>query len=347
MALLIRAEDAPDIITMEEAIDAVETGFRELGDNAELNAPRRRVMTREGARVSVHPGGVPSLGGIGVLAHSEFVATSTENQTYDHAGRPCVVLFDTRDSSLKGVLVGRFGVKGVPATRATQLRTSATSAVGTRHLAREDAAVLGLLGAGAEAQYHLLAFAAIRRFKQVKLFCRTPETRAAFCEEMQPLVSCELVPVDSARAAVEGADVVLTATNSNVPVFDGAWLKPGVHVTSIVGGNVGLMNAGLIKQRRREIDDATVQRADVIVANSREQAIQDQQGDFYEPVEKGILRWDQIGDLCDLLTGEIPGRTSPEQITLFKNNAGQGVADIAIASRIFDLASARELGVEF
>ena len=332
---------------MEEAIDAVEAGFRELGGNAELNAPRRRVMTREGARVSVHPGGVPSLGGIGVLAHSEFVATSTENQTYDHAGRPCVVLFDTRDSSLKGVLVGRFGVTGVPATRATQLRTSATSAVGTRHLAREDAAVLGLLGAGAEAQYHLLAFAAIRPFKQVKLFCRTPESRTAFCEEMQPLVSCELIPVDSAREAVEGADVVLTATNSNVPVFDGSWLEPGVHVTSIVGGNVGLMNAGLIKQRRREIDDATVQRADVIVANSREQAVQDQQGDFYEPVKKGILRWEQVGDLSDLLTGRIPGRTSPEQITLFKNNAGQGVADIAIASRIFELASAREIGIEF
>ena len=194
MALLIRAEDAPDIITMEEAIDAVEAGFRELGDNAELNAPRRRVMTREGARVSVHPGGVPSLGGIGVLAHSEFVAASTDNQTYDHMGRPCVVLFDTADASLKGVLVGRFGVKGVPATRATQLRTSATSAVGTRHLAREDATVLGLLGAGAEAQYHLLAFAAIRDFQQVKFFCRTPETRTAFCEEMQPLVSVRAGP---------------------------------------------------------------------------------------------------------------------------------------------------------
>ena len=347
MALLIRAEDAPGIITMEEAIDAVEAGFRELGGNAELNAPRRRVMTREGARVSVHPGGVPSLGSIGVLAHSEFVATSRDNQTYDHAGRPCVVLFDTRDSSLKGILVGRFGVKGVPATRATQLRTSATSAVGTRHLAREDAAVLGLLGAGAEAQYHLLAFAAIRNFTKVKLFCRTPETRTAFCQEMQPLVSCELVPVDSAREAVRGADVVLTATNSNVPVFDGSWLEPGVHVTSIVGGNVGLMNAGLIKQRRREIDDATVRRADVIVANSREQAIQDQQGDFYEPAEKGLLQWDRIGDLSDLLTARIPGRTSPEQITLFKNNAGQGVADIAIASRIFALASSREIGIEF
>ena len=165
MALLIRAEDAPDIITMEEAIDAVEAGFRELGDNAELNAPRRRVMTREGARVSVHPGGVPSLGGIGVLAHSEFVATSTDNQTYDHMGRPCVVLFDTADASLKGVLVGRFGVKGVSATRATQLRTSATSAVGTRHLAREDATVPGPARGGGRSQVPL---AGLRRHTRLQ-----------------------------------------------------------------------------------------------------------------------------------------------------------------------------------
>lgn len=347
MALLIRAEDAADIITMEDAIGAVETGFRELGDNPELNAPRRRVMTHEGARVSVHPGGVLSLGGIGVLAHSEFVATSAENQTYDHMGRPCVVLFDTGDASLKGILVGRFGIKGLPTTRATQLRTSATSAVGTRHLARKDAAVLGLLGAGAEAKYHLLAFATIRPFKKAKFFCRTPETRAAFCREMQPLVSCELEPVESAQEAIHGVDAILTATNSNVPVFDGSWLEAGMHVTSIVGGNVGLMNAGLIKERRREIDDTTVQRADVIIANSREQAIQDQQGDFYEPVEKGILHWDQVGDLSDLLSDRIPGRTAPDQITLFKNNAGQGVADIAIASRIFELARAKGIGIEF
>ena len=347
MAYLIRAEDAADVITMEQAIDAVEAGFRELGGNAELNAPRRRIMTREGARVSVHPGGVPSLRGIGVLVHSEFVAASADNQTYDHMGRPCVVLFDTRDASLKGVLAGRFGLGDLPATRATQLRTAATSAVGTRRLAREDAAVLGLLGAGAEARYHLRAFAAIRPFEQVKVFCRTPGTRAAFCREMQPLAPCELLPVDSAREAVRGADVVLAATNSNVPVFDGSWLEPGVHVTSIVGGNVGLMKAGLIGQRRREIDDATVRRSHVIVANSREQAIQDEQGDFHEPVEKGILHWDRVGDLSDLLTGRIPGRTRREQVTLFKNNAGQGVADIAIASRIFDLARARGIGTEF
>lgn len=347
MPYLIRAEEVEGLLTMEDAIDSVESAFRELDGNAELNAPRRRITTLEGARVSVHPGGVPGLGGIGVLAHSELVATSTATQTYHSMGLPCVILYDTRDASLKGILVGRFGLKEIKATRPTPIRTAATSAVGTRHLARTDAEVLGLLGAGAEAQYHLLACTEIRRLAKVKLFCRTRETRQAFRKTMQPLVNCEIEPVDNARAAVEGADVVMTATNSNVPVFDGAWLEPGTHVTSIIGGNIGLVRTGLIAQRRREIDDTAVKRSSVVVASSREQAIQDEQGDLYEPVERGILTWDRVGNLSELVAGRIPGRTGPREITLFKNNAGQGVADIAIASRIFTLARAAGIGIEF
>lgn len=347
MAYLIRAEEVEGILSMKDAIDAVESAFRELADNSELNAPRRRITTLDGARVSVHPGGVPGLGGIGVLAHSELVATSTATQTYHGMGRPCVILYDTADASLKGVLVGRFGLAEIEAARPTPMRTAATSAVGTRHLARRDARVLGLIGAGAEAKYHLLAFAKIRPFEKVRLFCRTRETRAAFCEAMQPLISPKIEPVEHAREAVEGADVVLTATNSNVPVFDGAWLEAGTHVTSIIGGNIGLVRTGLIRQRRREIDDTTVKRSAVIIANSREQAIQDEQGDLFEPVERGILTWDRVGNLSELVAGRIAGRTSPDEITLFKNNAGQGVADIAIASKIFTLARAAGIGLEF
>jgi len=347
LAFLIQSEDVEGILSMADAIDAVEAGFQELADNPELNGPRRRITTLEGARVSVHPGGVPGLGGIGVLAHSEFVAASAATQTYHGMGRPCVVLYDTKDASLKGILVGRFGLKEIEATRPTPMRTAATSAVGTRHLARTNVRVLGLLGAGAEAKYHLLAFTKIRQFEKVNIFCRTPETRAEFCETMQPLINCSIEPVDDPQAAVANADVVLTATNSNVPVFDGAWLEPGVHVTSIIGGNIGLVRAGIAKQRRREIDNTTVKRSDVIVVNSREQAIQDEQGDLFEPVEEGILTWDRVRDLSELVTGRIPGRTDTEQITLFKNNAGQGVADIAIASRIFTLARGAGIGQEF
>jgi ornithine cyclodeaminase/alanine dehydrogenase-like protein (mu-crystallin family) len=164
---------------------------------------------------------------------------------------------------------------------------------------------------------------------------------------MQKWVPFELKPVASARDALAGSDVVLTATNSNVPVFDGDWLEPGMHVTSIMGGNVGLVRAGVAATKRRELDDATIRRSSVIVVNSKEQAIADEQGDLFDPVHAGILSWDQVGELGALLNGGIRGRTAADQITLFKNNAGQGVADVAIACRVYALAREHGIGTEF
>lgn len=347
MPLLIRAEDVNGLLTMEEAIDAVEAGFRAWGQSPELNAPRKRIMTPEGVRVSVHPGGIPALGAIGVLAHSEHVAVSKEVQTYHNMGGPVTVLFDTRDASLMAVLVGRIGLKDLPPERPTPIRTAATSAVGTRWLAPQNAKVLGILGAGGEAKYHLLALSKVRKFQTAYVYCRTESTRREFCRLMQPLVSCEVKAATGAREVVEGADVLLTATNSNVPVFSGEWLRNGVHVTSIMGGNVGLVRAGVAATIRRELDDATIKRADVIVVNSREQAIQDEQGDLFEPVQKGILTWGRVGELGALLNGAIPGRASNQQTTLFKNNAGQGVADVAVAGLVYALARKNGIGMEF
>jgi ornithine cyclodeaminase/alanine dehydrogenase-like protein (mu-crystallin family) len=114
-----------------------------------------------------------------------------------------------------------------------------------------------------------------------------------------------------------------------------------------MGGNVGLVNAGIAAAKRRELDDATIRRSDVIVVNSLEQAIQDEQGDLYDPVQAGFLTWERVGELGALLNGVIPGRTGAKQITLFKNNAGQGIADVAIASKVFTLARNKGIGIEF
>jgi alanine dehydrogenase len=347
MPLLIRAQDVNGLLTIEEAIEAVEAGFKEWGKSPELNAPRRRITTPDGVRVSVHPGGIPSLGGIGVLAHSEHVAISKQVQTYHNMGGPVTVLFDTRDASLMAILVGRIAIKELPAERPTPIRTAATSAVGTRSLARQDSKVLGILGAGGEAKYHLLALSKTRRFQVAKVYCRTESTRHEFCRLMEILVPCELKPVSSAKEAVEGSDVLLTATNSNVPVFNGEWLQAGTHVTSIMGGNVGLVRAGIAATPRRELDDVVIKRSDVIIVNSKEQAIQDEQADLFEPVQAGFLSWDKVGELGALLNNTVPGRTDPNQITLFKNNAGQGIADVAIASKIYSLARQNGIGMEF
>jgi ornithine cyclodeaminase/alanine dehydrogenase-like protein (mu-crystallin family) len=120
---------------------------------------------------------------------------------------------------------------------------------------------------------------------------------------------------------------------------------PGQHVTTIIGSNIGLVQGGFTPRKRREIDDETVRRADVIVAASREQVIQDQQGDLYDPVQAGIINLDQIHDLGDALIGNTPGRTSDDQITLYKNNAGQGIADVALGGLVFRRARERDLGV--
>jgi hypothetical protein len=107
-----------------------------VGRSPELNAPRRRITTPAGVRVSVHPGGVPSVGGIGVLAHAEHVAVSKEVQTYHDMGGPVTVLFDVKDASLMGIVVGRIGIAEIEAERPTPMRTAATSAVGTLSGAR-------------------------------------------------------------------------------------------------------------------------------------------------------------------------------------------------------------------
>lgn len=345
MVLLLRPEELRGLIGVEEAIAAVEEGFRGWGQDPEVNAPRRRIHTPSGARVSVHQGAVPSLGATGLMSHCELVRVGAQTQEYHGGGHSVYVLYDAERGDLMAILIGEVAAAGMP-TGANALRTAATSAVGTKHLARSDATKLGIYGTGRQARNHLLAFAAIRPLKSVKVYSRDPEHRRSFCAEMSPRLSLEVRPVERPREVARDVDILLTATNSNAPVFDGSWLEPGVHVTSIVGSNVGLVRGGFIATKRRELDNTTIGRCDVIVVSSRDQVIQDEQGDLFDPVQEGIIRWEDAQDLSDLLAGRTQGRTSPEQITLFKNNAGQGVADVAIAARAYQVARERGLGLE-
>jgi ornithine cyclodeaminase len=141
-------------------------------------------------------------------------------------------------------------------------------------------------------------------------------------------------------------DIVLAATNASVPVFDGNWLEPGQHVTSIVGSNVGLVQGGFARAKRREIDDTTLTRMDVISVASKEQVMQDQQGDLYDPIERDIISADQLHEIGDILAGTAPRRGGDRQLTLFKNNAGQGIADVAIAARVYARARERGIGLD-
>ena len=333
--LLVSPEEILGVVTMSEAVEAVRLGFREWGENPQLNAPRRRIHIPTGVRVSVHQGGVPAAKATGLMTHCEWVKPMAEEQVYPRLNHPVIVLYDSTEGELKGIIVGEITCAELPHNIAvTGLRTAATSAVGTDLLARPDASSLALFGAAGQAKNHLLALMQVRRLKNVKVYSRNPENRKKFVVEMGPVTNLNITPVASPEEALRGVDIVLTATNSSVPVFDGSWLQPGQHVTTIVGSNVGLVKGGFTAAKRREIDDATLARSQVHGIVSIQQAVQDEQADIFDPVQRGVIRWEQLIEIGEILAGKKEGRTKAEQITFYKNNAGQGVADIALGAKV-------------
>ncbi len=342
---LICPNEVKGIVNMAEAIEAVRRGFREWGHNPQINAPRRRIHIPTGVRVSVHQGGVPGLGATGLMTHCEWVKPLSDHQEYPRLNHPVIVLYDAKEGELKAIIIGEVTCSELPDNVAvTGLRTAATSAIGTDILARKDAERVGLFGSAGQARNHLLALAKIRTLKEVKVYSRTAANCRRFAEAMGPLLNIDIRPVSSPEEAARGVDIILAATNSSVPVFDGRALEPGVHVTTIVGSNVGLVQGGFTKTKRREIDDATLKRSDVLSIASIQQAIQDEQGDFFDPVKNGVIRWEQVIEIGEILAGKKEGRTRPEQITLFKNNAGQGVADVALGALVLEKALSKGLG---
>jgi ornithine cyclodeaminase len=162
---------------------------------------------------------------------------------------------------------------------------------------------------------------------------------------MGAMVGIDMTPVDDPREVMRDVDIVICATNSNVPVFDGDWIEPGQHIVTVVGSNSALVKGGWLKRGRRENDDKTTQRADFIVTNHLESISQDEQAGLWEPLQEGLITWDKIFSLGAVLNGDHPGRTSDEQVTYHFNNNGTAAADLALAQIVYN--HAREDGRGF
>jgi ornithine cyclodeaminase len=215
-------------------------------------------------------------------------------------------------------------------------RVACTSALSVRALARADARVLGVLGSAGQAWAHVAATAAVRRLDAVRVYSPDAERRAAFAERVRRELGLAAMPVDSARAAVDGADIVVAATNTSEPVVHGRWLAPGTHVVSIVSGDR--------RTQRRELDDETMRRAALVVVHNRQAAIDQQQGDLAGPVERGILAWERMVELPELLAGTAAGRARDGDITVFKNNQGTALQFAAVAPLLYAAAKSRDVG---
>ena len=163
---------------------------------------------------------------------------------------------------------------------------------------------------------------------------------------MRTQADVEINGVNTPERAAAGADLICCATNTNVPALFGDWLEPGQHITSIVNSNKGVKEQAGLARARREVDDEVVRRSDLIMVNIREQSIVDEHGDLFEPVEAGIISWDQVIEIGEVLTGRASGRTSADQITLYKQNSDQGVGYMALANLVCDVAARHGIGTE-
>jgi ornithine cyclodeaminase/alanine dehydrogenase-like protein (mu-crystallin family) len=219
-------------------------------------------------------------------------------------------------------------------------RVGATSGLGIRALARPDATMAGLFGSGWQAETHLLTLLHVRpSIEEVRVFSPTASHRERFAQDMSARTGCRVVAVDDRRDAVAGCQIVTCATAAMEPCFDGSWLEPGTHVTSITSPDG-------TAPPRRELDDVTFDRAASITVTSKEQIHHDKQIDILGPVERGRISFEDIWEIGDLLLGNAPGRRSDDEITVFANNTGMGLQFAAVCARVLALAEREGLGRE-
>jgi ornithine cyclodeaminase/alanine dehydrogenase-like protein (mu-crystallin family) len=311
MVLLLRHEDVCASVTMADAIEAMERAFQEEGEGGVLLPPRINMKAGRGW-LRVGPVSLEKSGWMGFKAM---------NLAPGHGVRYQVHLYEASSGALLAIM---------DAQHLTTLRTGATSAVATKRLARPGAAVVSLLGSGAEARAQLDAMQALGIVKSARVFSPTAANRARLADDFRRQYDMDIAAVGSAREAVGGSDIVLAAVKSFQTVLYGEWLKPGMHVNSV----------GTARRDQREIDPVTFQRSAITVVDTRE-GVFGEAGDAV--AAKDVIRPEQVHELADLVVGKAPGRSSPDQITLFKS-VGTGVQDIALAAMIYERAAGQGRG---
>jgi ornithine cyclodeaminase len=232
-----------------------------------------------------------------------------------------LMLFDGETGELRALL---------NASEVTAIRTAAVSAVATRVLAREDAGDLAILGSGVQARSHLAALALVRRLRRVRVASLRFDRARAFAAEQQGRHDFPVEAVATAAEAVRGADLVVTATSAAEPVLRGEWIGTGTHL-NVVGASL---------PDRREVDGATMAAARVYV--DRRESAENEAGDYRLAVREGAIPKDHIrAELGEVLIGKAPGRSEPDEITLFKS-LGLAVEDLWSAAYLYERA--REAG---
>jgi alanine dehydrogenase len=306
--LYLTEADVEALLTPADALAAVEACFERMARGAVDNRPRYRHRLEE-ASFAVMSAADHELGRAGIKS---YVASAK-------GVRFVVALFDTAKAELLAV---------IDADKLGQLRTGAASGVAAKHLAKPDAATLGIIGCGWQAESQVASIReAVPSIEQVVAYCRTEKNLKRFCRKVK-------AEAGESHRDPAAQDIVVTATTSADPVLRGEWLQPGALVCAM-GANV---------PHHRELDNVVLDQAAFVCCDSVENA-KLESGDLIEPVEQGVLDWLEVYELHDVVGGEVPGRQSPDDIVVFKSN-GLAAWDVAAATRVVELAREQKVGTE-
>ncbi|HMF13057.1 MAG TPA: ornithine cyclodeaminase family protein [Gemmataceae bacterium] len=310
--LLLTEDDVRQVLTLEMALLAVEEGLRKLALDEALNVPRSRAQT-DHAMLHLLAGAAKTLGYVGYKAY----VTSRKGAQF-HVG-----LYDGKTGALLSIMQADY---------LGQVRTGAASGVATQYMARPEASEVGLFGTGKQARTQLQAVCQVRKIERVQVYSPNEEHRRKFAAETSELCRTEVIPVPRPELAAEDKDIVITATTSREPVFNGHWIAEGTHVNAVGSNFLG----------KAEIDAVTVRRCESIVVDSKDQA-RLEAGDFVQALEDGSIHWADIHELGQVIVGRYTGRAHPQDVTLFKS-LGIGIEDVAVAAKVYQKATATGLG---
>jgi len=315
MTLFIDEQCIKSLVTMDDALAAVEEAFHAQGDGGVTNVPRIRVPVK---------GGILRITAAVLSYRGYYGVKISPTAVFGREAGRMFCLYREADGELAAIVqVFAMGA----------MRTGAASGIATKYLANPDAAILAVLGSGRQARTQVEAVCKVRPIREVRVYSPNAAHCEAFCASFKNNNKNKYLPVANAEQAIRGADVIVSATTSEQPVVLGRWLTPGAHINAI-GANY---------EHRRELDREAVLAAKFICTDDIEQ-VRYESTDLAEPVKTGDLSWAQVHGLSEVVSGKIKGRSAPQDVTLFKS-LGVAMEDVALAVRAYEKAVAQNMGV--
>lgn len=321
MVLILSEGDVSQAVSMADGVRLVEGAVRVYAEGQGTLLPRVSLeLPGNGGAFRVMSATMPSLEAFGLKTLTGYPGRRLPGETYF-----VVLLFSAETGALRAVMA---------AGHLTGIRTGAATGVAAKYLARENASTVGMFGAGVQAKHQVAALLAVRPIRQIKVFHPRRERAEEFAADLVQEFKISSHAATSAREAVAGSDLVVTATTSRQPVFCGDWLEDGTHVSGIGANTPG----------KRELDAATFRRGKIVV-DFKKQALEEA-GDLRAVLESGAITADQVyAELGEIVTGKKLGRASEREVTIFKS-VGIAVEDIATAVHVYEQAKLKGLGTQ-